>query len=175
MMYQIALLLSISYSVIVFDFSSNSSENEWRIQDDVVMGGRSNGNFKINEDGHGQFYGEVSLENNGGFSSVRHRTRVENVSSASMIKIRLKGDGKKYQFRVKQSSGVYYSYITYFQTTGEWETVEIPLNEMYPSFRGRRLYGSNFDHSTIAEITFLIGNKRAEQFSLLLDKIEIVQ
>ncbi len=174
-MFLVSILLFVLNTVLVFDFNTTKNGNEWRILDDVVMGGRSNGKFMINSDGHGQFYGSISLENNGGFSSVRHLTKIENVSSSSVVKIRLKGDGKKYQFRVKHDVRAYYSYITYFQTSGEWETIEVPLQEMYPSFRGRRLNGSNYDHQTIQEITFLIGNKKAEEFELLLDKIEIVQ
>ena len=56
----------------IFDFSKESDLRNWRIVDDVVMGGKSDGNFYINKDGHATFSGTVSLENNGGFSSVRH-------------------------------------------------------------------------------------------------------
>ena len=37
------------------------------------MGGRSNDKFKIDSDGNGLFSGDVSLENNGGFSSVHYQ------------------------------------------------------------------------------------------------------
>lgn len=37
------------------------------------MGGKSSGDFYINESGNGVFEGFVSLANNGGFSSVRYR------------------------------------------------------------------------------------------------------
>ena len=50
--------------------------------------------------------------------------------------------------------------------------VKIPLKEMYPSFRGRRLNQPNFSNDYIEEITFLVGNKKNENFKLLLDKIE---
>ncbi|MEM0940721.1 MAG: CIA30 family protein [Bacteroidota bacterium] len=158
---------------IIFDFTKETNASSWQILDDVVMGGRSNGNFKINKDGHGQFYGYISLENNGGFSSVRYKTKIERLSLSDLVKVRLKGDGKNYQFRIKHNLGVYYSYIYPFQTSGEWETIEIPLNKMYPYFRGRKLKGPDYSHTTIEEITFLIGNKKAEKFELLLDKIEI--
>ena len=44
---------------------------------------------------------------------------------------------------------------------------------MYPSFRGRKLNKSNFSESEIQEIAFLIGNKKEENFKLLIDKIEL--
>ena len=158
---------------LIFDFDMNSDLRDWIIVDDVVMGGRSLGSFKLNEDGYGAFEGSISLENNGGFSSVRYRFNKINVERYSKAVIRLKGDGKKYQFRVKDKSANYYSYITYFQTSGEWQEIEIPLNEMYPSFRGRKLDLPNFAHDHIEEITFLIANKKTEEFKLLIDKIEL--
>ena len=66
------VLFSSLSSFIIFDFNKNSSISNWVVVDDVVMGGRSTGNFKLNKDGNGVFYGNVSLDNNGGFSSLRH-------------------------------------------------------------------------------------------------------
>lgn len=171
---QIALSILYMNTTLIFDFEKNASIREWQIVDDVVMGGRSDGTFQLDADGHGVFSGTVSLENNGGFSSVRYRTATA-VSQNGRIKLFLKGDRKSYQFRVKHDARAYYSYITTFSTSGEWQEVEIPLSSMYPSFRGRRLSGSNFTHSTIEEITFLIGNKKPERFQLMLDKIELVE
>ncbi|MDX1769545.1 MAG: CIA30 family protein, partial [Arenibacter troitsensis] len=44
---------------------------------------------------------------------------------------------------------------------------------MYPSFRGRKLDMPNFSKNSIEEIVFLIGNKRTENFTLLIDKIAL--
>ena len=44
---------------------------------------------------------------------------------------------------------------------------------MYPSFRGRKLNLPNFSEKAIEEITFLIGNKKAEKFALILDEIRL--
>ena len=59
-------------SIKIFDFNSKSNINSWQIVNDVVMGGKSSSTITINKEGHGQFSGTVSTENNGGFSSVRH-------------------------------------------------------------------------------------------------------
>ena len=158
---------------IVFDFNKNSNIEGWRIVDDVVMGGRSSGSFKLSPEGFGLFEGQISLENNGGFSSVRYQFKKLKVNEANKIIIRLKGDGKKYQFRVKDKTSTYYSYIASFQTSGEWQDIEIPLKDMYPSFRGRKLDLPNFSHDYIEEIVFLIGNKTPEKFKLLIHKIEL--
>lgn len=157
----------------IFDFNSESNIQNWRIIDDVVMGGRSNGNFKVNTDGHGEFSGYVSLENNGGFSSVRYNFKTINSSGYTSFKIRLKGDGKPYQFRAKSSERQRYSYIYEFQTSGEWETVTIPFDQMVASFRGNRLNLPNFNGEEMEEIAFLIGNKKEQAFKLLIDKIQL--
>lgn len=157
----------------LFDFNSESNIRNWRIVDDVVMGGRSNGNFKINKSGHGEFSGEVSLENNGGFSSVRYNFNTINSSEYNSFQLRIKGNGKTYQFRVKDSRYRRFSYIYSFQTSGKWETVEIPFDKMYPSFRGYRLDQPNFNGQEMEEIAFLIGNKKEQSFKLLIDKITL--
>ena len=158
---------------MIYDFSQETKINDWMIVDDVVMGGRSNGSIKLNAEGQGVFEGTISLANNGGFSSVRHRPEQIKVGDKTRIIIRLKGDGKEYQFRVKSSTRDYYSYLGPFTTSGEWQEIEIPLASMYPAFRGRKLDLPNFSEDFIEEITFLIGNKKAESFRLLIDWIEL--
>lgn len=167
------VLFSSLSSFIIFDFNKNSSISNWVVVDDVVMGGRSTGNFKLNKDGNGVFYGNVSLDNNGGFSSLRHGFNKLNIEKFKTLVLKIRGDGKNYQFRIKHKSSDYASYITSFSSSGEWQEIEIPINSMYPSFRGRKLDEPNFSHESIEEITFLIANKKNEDFILLIDKIEL--
>jgi hypothetical protein len=157
----------------IFDFKSDSDIQNWFVVNDDVMGGRSSSTFTINKDGFGAFQGRISLQNNGGFSSIRYRFNSEEIKEDNKIVIRLRGDGKIYQFRVKPRISTYFSYIYNFETSGKWQEIEIPLKEMYPSFRGRRLNRSNFSEDKIEEIGFLIGNKKEENFQLLIDKIEL--
>jgi hypothetical protein len=158
---------------LIYNFSAKSNPSDWRIIDDGVMGGESQGKFNIDEKGHGVFEGTISLENNGGFSSVRYQFDKLNVSANSTICLFLKGDKKEYQFRIKDKKDNYYSYITTFKTSGEWQEIEIPLKDLYPSVRGRKLPMANFSSSSFEEIVFLIGNKKNESFKLMLDKIEL--
>jgi len=157
----------------LYDFQSDSKKSDWRIIDDVVMGGRSDGSFSINSDGHGVFEGKVSLENNGGFSSVRYQPDKTIIDGASQVKFRLRGDTKTYQFRFKRKRSDYHSYVASFQTSGEWEEITIPLNQFKPAFRGRDLNMENFPGDQVEEIAFLIGNKKAESFKLEIDYIKL--
>ena len=135
------------------------------------MGGRSSGKFMINRDGHGEFSGFVSLENNGGFSSLRYRFDKSSVVDYKKVILRLKGDGKKYQFRIKASAYDRHSFIAHFKTDGSWQEIEITLRDMYPAFRGRRLTIPNFPGEQMEEIAFLISNKKEESFKLIIDSI----
>lgn len=164
-----SILLNTNHTIV--DFTKNSKLHSWSIVNDVVMGGKSTSSISINTEGNAVFKGEVSLENNGGFSSLRHRFEKLDISDFSKIKIRLKGDGKKYQFRIKPSMFNQYSYVYHFQTNGDWQTIEINLADFTPIFRGRKLDMPNFSGTELEEIGFLIGNKKQEKFELILDAI----
>lgn len=167
------LIATTMQTTTIFKFNKTSDISNWSIVDDVVMGGKSSGNFYLNEEGHGVFEGQISLDNNGGFSSLRYRFKELSTTSYSKIILKVKGDGKRYQLRIKSKSSDYYSYITFFNTSKEWETIELSLSNMYPTFRGRKLNMSNYDKERIEEIAFLIGNKKAEVFKLDIDSIVI--
>ena len=157
----------------IYNFQKDASTAGWRVVDDSVMGGLSQGKLVTNDAGHGVYSGTVSIENNGGFSSLRYRFDSKSVTASTTIVLRLKGDGKRYQFRVKDKKGQYHSYITYFETTDQWQDIEIKLADMYPSYRGRKLSIPNFNHNQIEELAILIGNKKAESFALTIDRIEM--
>lgn len=161
-------------TAILFDFTPHANTNSWRVVNDGVMGGVSKGNFKISQEGHGIFEGYVSLENNGGFSSVRHHLENKKVTDFSKISIRLKGDGSTYQFRVKSKSADRHSYNKTIETSGDWETIVFEFSEMYPVFRGRQLDIPNYSGEILEEIAFLIGNKKEERFKLEMDKISLL-
>ena len=84
------VLISSLSSHIIFDFNKNSSISNWIVVDDVVMGGRSNGNFQLNKEGKGVFSGKISLDNNGGFSSVRYGFNKLNVEKFKSIVLKIR-------------------------------------------------------------------------------------
>ncbi len=128
--------------------------------------------FEI-KDNKGVFKGNISIDNSGGFSSVRFLNERISVKHYSKIKVKLKGDGKSYQFRIKTNTRDSHSYIVPFTTNGEWQEICFQLKDLYASFRGRKLEKPNFDAKYFEAITFLIGNKKEGHFKLMLDKIEI--
>ena len=87
--------------------------------------------------------------------------------------IKLKGDGKKYQFRIKSEKEQRFWYIQSFQTSTETEKIALPLNAFYASFRGNKLDIENFSAKEIKEIAILIGNKKNEEFKLKINNITL--
>jgi NADH dehydrogenase [ubiquinone] 1 alpha subcomplex assembly factor 1 len=155
----------------LFLFSQTKGLQGWIIQDDGVMGGLSKGRVAINEAGNALFTGDISLENNGGFSSVQVAFDPVDVSAFRAIHLGLKGDGKRYQIRVESKPKVRHSYAFDFETSGKWEVIRIPFSEMYAIHHGDRLDLPNYPGQQLAHIQILIGNKTAESFELELDKI----
>ncbi len=160
-------------TLMLFDLTKDSDLQNWYVVDDTVMGGKSAGKMGMDAEGNGMFEGHVSLDNNGGFTSIKFNAGKKKLQGYSRFVIVLKGDGKAYQFRVKTKSSEYYSYIFVFETTGKWQTIEIPFSNMAPSFRGRTRDMTNFPGDYLEEIGLLIGNKKEEDFKLAIDNISV--
>jgi len=160
-------------NLTIFNFTSDSTIDQWQVVNDGVMGGRSKGYFSLNDKGHGVFKGTVSLENNGGFSLVQYRFPAKDVREYTKVVVKLKGDSKNYQFRIKRDKSDYYSYAFNISTTNEWQTIEIPFDKMIPQFRGRQLNMPKFTGEQLEETAILIGNKKAENFTLQIANISL--
>lgn len=156
----------------LYDFTKQG-KGSWQVEDDVVMGGRSDSQLEIKEAGPARFFGHVSLENDGGFCSI-HQT-VENdpysVEGKSAFLLRLQGDGKDYNFRVTTSRGRH-AYAYTFRTKGNaWETISIPFDAMEATYHGEPVDVPNYAGEKIVEMQVLIGNGSEEEFELLLEAI----
>ncbi|MBD3336195.1 MAG: CIA30 family protein [Candidatus Eisenbacteria bacterium] len=162
-----------SEAKLLVDFQDAREQEQWYAVNDGVMGGVSSGGFAVGES-TGVFAGEVSLENNGGFASVRRRPRDYGLSGMQAIRLRALGDGKTYRFRIKTDEtfdGVFYQ--THFKTEKDaWEEHVLPFAEFYASFRGRRVEAPPLDPVQIRQIGFLIAEKQTGPFRLEIDWIK---
>lgn len=125
-------------SVVLIDFATETEA--WPNIDDAVMGGVSASSMAV-VDGFATFQGEVSFENNGGFASVRSRPQSRDLSAFEGLVLRVRGDGKRYGFRIRTSEafdGVSYQ-ATIQPPAGGWQDIEIAFDEMVPVFRGRKV------------------------------------
>ena len=159
----------------LMDFKSEAEAPKWFSVNDGVMGGLSKGKPTIK---HGalHFRGELSLENNGGFSSIRTSGNYD-FSGKEVLVMRVKGDGRTYQLRLATDAryrGSAISYGTEFKTeNGQWVEVTVPFEKLSPSWRGRKLDGPPLDLSEVEEIGILLGDKKAGGFTLEVDWIAV--
>lgn len=149
--------------------------DSWRSVNDGVMGGLSSGGM-VDIDSGMQFRGTLSLENNGGFSSVRHLV-TQDLSDSKGIRLTIKGDGRSYQFRIRQDrrfDGV--AWRKEFQTDGSIQTLEMNYEDFVPVWRGRRVRGAGaIDSEQITQLGFLIADKQPGDFELSVFKLEFLR
>lgn len=156
----------------VVDFGPATSP--WRDVDDVVMGGVSSSDMRIDGD-VAVFAGELSLENNGGFASVRSGVIDADLTGYDGVRLRVKGDGNRYQFRIRTNANFDGpSYQKSFATTrGTWMEIELPFAEFFAAFRGRELPNEPpLDAAEIATAGILIADKQEGPFRLEIDWIK---
>lgn len=156
---------------VLFDFTKAEDTRPWTVEDDVVMGGVSKGRFALVPGKFAVFSGRVSLDNNGGFSSVQAGFDPMDVSAFRTAKLRVRGDGKSYRFIVESEPGVGVYYLHEFSTGTEWQTVSIPLRSMHPMRRGDRLDQPDFPGRTMSQVRLMVANGRAEDFRLEVSRI----
>lgn len=176
----IALLNDIStYNTgnkVLLSASIMNNGDRWRIVNDGVMGGLSSSNVSINEEGKILFVGKVSLENNGGFASLRSPIKDYTFEEYSGLEIRIKGDGKKYSFSMKETSYFTGSFYTAnFQTTkDEWLTLKIPFSSFALYYFGREVSSNpKIPLNKIREVSLLIGDKQEGSFKAEIEYIKL--
>jgi monofunctional biosynthetic peptidoglycan transglycosylase len=92
--------------------------------------------------------------------------------------VRIRGDGKEYQLRVRTNSrfdGISYRY--HFATQPEtWMDIRVPFSKFVPTFRGRILSDvPPISPEQIQQVGFLISDKQAGNFRIEIDWIKAYQ
>lgn len=160
----------------VFDFSTTGAAAVWGALDDVVMGGVSQGSFFLQaQDSQGQpaqkqaiFAGNVSTDNSGGFSSVRTKNFDPPFDFTGWrgVRLRVKGDGQRYKFILRNSGGWDSpAYIYSFDTrAGIWLDVDVPFAEMVPTFRARSVpEAAAFDPAQVYSFQLMLSKFEYDQ------------
>jgi monofunctional biosynthetic peptidoglycan transglycosylase len=163
-------------SLLPILFAFDGKTHDWRIVNDTVMGGRSSAAIEPGKKGL-QWNGTVSLENNGGFCSIRSPEAQYDLSAYTGIRFRIKADGRKYALTAKTQRGFTpVSYIAYFQTTaGEWTEYEIPFSDMEGTIFAEPANVPVLDPAKITEIGLMIYDKQAGPFTVVLDELGVYQ
>ena len=121
----------------VFDFSKAAAIEGWRSIDDRIMGGCSQSRPEAASGGL-CFAGAVSLENNGGFASIRSPEDNYDLAGCTGLRLRVRGDGHVYKLSLRTDR--FYDGISYqaaFQTrAGDWEELDLPFGAFVPTHHG---------------------------------------
>ncbi|MEL6546463.1 MAG: CIA30 family protein [Myxococcota bacterium] len=152
------LISGASVSPVLTDFTADTADLGWFVLNDNVMGGRSEGGFTVTDD-RLRFSGRTNT-NGGGFSSIRSAPLTLNLSEREGIEIRVRGDGRRYTWRLSTDAryrGRELGYWAKFDTTnGEWQTIRIPFAQFAPRFRGQPLTGPALEPSQIRGMGLMV-------------------
>ena len=162
---------------LLTDFTTERSDLDWYVLNDNVMGGRSEGTFKI-EGGELYFAGRTNTRG-GGFSSIRTKPVQLDLSGFAGIRLQVRGDGRRYTWRLATDArwrGRQISYWADFDTRdGAWTTVNIPFSRFIPRYRGATLDGPELDPEQITEMGLMIYDNLDGPFELRLSSVYAYQ
>ena len=160
----------------VSEFTPAENKNfSWQIVNDGVMGGLSKGNVEHTPHNIMHFWGTLSLDNNGGFSTVRSRGVDFDLSNDLGLLLRVKGDGRTYEARLDSTAtfrGNALSFLGKFKTKKDkWIQVKVPFEDFVASWRGRQFPDEVLDTSAIRRVSVLLADKKPGPFDLEIEWI----
>jgi NADH dehydrogenase [ubiquinone] 1 alpha subcomplex assembly factor 1 len=162
----------------LFDFSGAEAAMEWKNVNDGVMGGVSEGKFKITDKKTLEFYGTLSLENNGGFASVRTKAKKLGLEKDDTVVAKVRGDGREYTLNLYVNKPlIAFSYRTTVQTKkDEWIEVKVPLDKFEATSFGRVVKDAGgVDPKEISALGFMLSDKKAGPFKMEIESIKVEQ
>jgi NADH dehydrogenase [ubiquinone] 1 alpha subcomplex assembly factor 1 len=147
------------------DFTNPNTMQDCWIVNDSVMGGVSQSSLR--EDPYGMFFeGQVSLENNGGFASMRSPVRFPH--GTQLIELLVKGDGKRYKLVLRTELAPRVTYAADFIAEPTWQTYRFHLNQFKATFRGQAVHAPTLSFADVSEFGILISNSQAGSFAIQL-------
>lgn len=136
--------------------------------DDAVMGGRSWSRLEDGPDG-AVFGGVVSLEDGGGFASVRSAPLALDLSGGSGLTLRVRGDGRRYKLNLRTDAaldGVTWQ-APFAPAARVWEDVTLPFAAFEPRWRGRPVPEAGaLEPARVTTLGLLVSDRQAGPFRL---------
>ncbi len=160
----------------LLDFAAPDSAQKWQAVNDGVMGGVSDGRLRITQDKTLEFFGTLSLENNGGFASVRTKPADLDIKAGDTLVVRVKGDGREYVLNLyTKSRRMAFSYRALLPTIkDEWTEVRVPLTDFIPTAFGRRVQGMGpVVPDQINGIGFMLSDKKSGPFTMQVEWVKV--
>ena len=162
-------------SPFTIDFGQTTGGQDWRVVNDGVMGGRSQGKAVLTENSL-KFEGTVSLENNGGFASFRGPYGKMDLSQFSTVSIRYKSTGQRFALNLELHEAYYMpKYKAYLEPSGEdWKEVTFDLTSLEAYRLGKKMGStiSKEDLQRIIRIGFITSEKKEGPFAFEVDYVK---
>lgn len=161
-------------SQTIMDFSTGQTI-AWEAIDDRIMGGASQSRTELISNAGMRFTGNVSLENNGGFASIRSEPSAYDLSACKGLKLRVRGDGKTYKISLRTDvffDGVSYQ-ISFATAAGAWQEIVLPFADFIPTHHGIKLTTvAPMDTARVRTFGFFIADKQEGPFQLDIEWIK---
>ena len=160
----------------LFDFTEADAPKQWQTVNDGVMGGVSEGKFKITDTKTMEFFGTLSLANNGGFASVRTKAKKLSLEKDDALVAKIRGDGRQYMLNLyPNKQRMAYSYRATVQTKkDEWIEVKVPLAKFEATSFGRIVKNAGLvKPEEINSLGFMLGDKKAGPFKMEIEWIKV--
>ena len=160
----------------LFDFTEADPAKQWQTVNDGVMGGISEGKFKITDAKTMEFFGTLSLANNGGFASVRTKGKKLSLEKGDTLVAKIRGDGRQYMLNLYPNrQRMAYSYRATVQTKkDEWIEVKVPLEKFEATSFGRIVKNAGLvKPEEINSLGFMLGDKKAGPFKMEIEWIKV--
>jgi len=161
--------MSNSPEAMIHDFTDASTVSTWEAIDDRIMGGSSQSQPECIDNVGLRFSGTVSLENNGGFASIRSSSYNADLGQYRGLTLRVRGDGKCYKLSLRTVhffDGV--SYQTTFGTEKDsWQEISLPFEAFIPTHHGIKLSTvAPMDLTSIKSFGLFISDRQEGSFQL---------
>jgi NADH dehydrogenase [ubiquinone] 1 alpha subcomplex assembly factor 1 len=160
----------------LFDFTGADSAKDWQTVNDGVMGGVSEGKFTITDKKTMEFFGTLSLKNNGGFASVRTKAKKLGLEKGDTLVAKVKGDGREYHMNLSVPTfQIAYNYRAVFQTKkDEWIEVKLPLDKFEATSFGQVVKNAGqVKPNSVNGLGFILSDKKAGPFKLEIESIKV--
>ncbi|MEM1042905.1 MAG: CIA30 family protein [Bacteroidota bacterium] len=160
---------------VLIDFSEPDQADRWRIVNDNVMGGRSEGGPAFT-DSTLVFSGSTNT-NGGGFSSIRTRAAGFALGDADGILVRYRADGRTYEIGLQtgeRAGGFPIAYRASFETAasdGTWQEAKLPFTAFRGSSIGRPVEGAVLDPAGATVLELFIYDGQDGPFRIEVDRI----
>ena len=171
-----SLVMADHTSQTLFDFTGADATKEWQNVNDGVMGGVSEGKFKITDKETLEFFGTLSLENNGGFASVRTKAKKLGLEKSDTVVAKVRGDGREYTLNLYLNKPlIAFSYRATVQTKkDEWIEIKVPLDKFEATSFGRVVKDAGpVKPEEVNALGFMLSDKKAGAFKMEVQSIRV--